>query len=198
MITFDLHKIPNIRVVAVILMTFSSIFPPYNFIRQLDHRILVNNDLLNLLLISFSYGFPLVIWHTALIRLSIIGKHDDISDQGLWPESAILGSILTMSFFYCPCAFAIYPNSPKWMSWPFESKISLSGITVFMIGLETIISVIYFRKFFMGIKKKQNISNNPTPPAHQTPDLPPSPAPLPTNDAAVPGQGHQQHQQKDL
>lgn len=58
-INLDLNRIPHLQIVAVILIIFTSIFPPFFVISQYNST-LYANDLLKVLIIATACGFSLV------------------------------------------------------------------------------------------------------------------------------------------
>jgi hypothetical protein len=57
--SLDLNKIPHIQIIAVVLVIFTSIFPPFFIISQYNPA-LFSNDLFKVLIIAAACGFSLV------------------------------------------------------------------------------------------------------------------------------------------
>jgi hypothetical protein len=70
-IQLDINKIPNPRVVTVFILSFTILIAPFWFIYQFAPIIYKNNSLIQLLLLSISIGFPLLLLNFLAITLNI-------------------------------------------------------------------------------------------------------------------------------
>lgn len=197
MILFDLHKIPNIRVVAVIVITFSAVFPPLNLIYQMDPTGFKNKDLLTLIVLAFSSGFPVALFNTLLMQAYavLLGRVNGFVGKELWAVSAIAGSVTACFAFYLPCLYIFFPK--KFLYDPFydlppllRASWGVFGFEITItIGLGICIAHLFF--LFQKVRKNRAPLKNRALPTHQNPDLPTAPLPLQTSAVEEPVPGSQ-------
>jgi hypothetical protein len=142
-INIDLNRIPNIKLITVILLIFSSILAPFWFLFQFNKPLFYKIDLVHLILISACIGFPLTIIN---ITLALVFSKFDPDSNDYNYQIIIYGSFITICVLYTPCIHTL------------NEKISLPAATrsanFVQIGVILFSSIRFFMRSFF--KKKRN------------------------------------------
>jgi hypothetical protein len=101
MIQIELHKVPNKRIVALIILTFAIVLAPYWFLFQYNKSLFFKTDLIPLLLICISIGLPVALFNLLMLTVIILEKEGP-ENESVWFNRLIITAVCTIFIFYAP------------------------------------------------------------------------------------------------
>lgn len=111
MFSMDLKNVQVGKALPVTLSTFCLIISPFWFLFQFAHDIFISTELVKLLLLCLSIGFPVLIINLFTYLLVLVDDQvtNEEKENNIY-KGLTVASLLTFPVYYIPCAISFFIN----------------------------------------------------------------------------------------